>query len=66
MTDPIKLDKLAYSLQNFAEAVDLSVDKIQQHIRRGELVPSYVDSKPLIMQEEGLRWLRTRPAEKAS
>lgn len=50
------LDKLA--------AVDLSVEKVRQHITRGELVPSYVDSKPLIMREEGERWLRARPAEK--
>lgn len=60
------LDKLAYSLPNFAKAVDLSIEKVRQHIDRGELVPSYVDSKPIIMQEEGLRWLRARPAEKPS
>lgn len=58
------LDKLAYSIPNFAKAVDLSVEKVRQHIERGELVPSYVDSKPLITQEEGLRWLRSRPAER--
>jgi hypothetical protein len=63
MTAPT-LDKLAYSIPNFAAAVDLSIEKIRQHINRGELVPSYVDSKPLIMREEGERWLRARPAEK--
>jgi hypothetical protein len=62
MSIPV-LDKIAYSIPSFAKAVDLSVEKIRQHITRGELVPSYVDSKPLIMQEEGLRWLRARPAE---
>lgn len=61
----LTLDKLAYSLPNFAKAVDLSLEKVRQHIARGELVPSYVDSKPLIMREEGERWLRSRPAEKA-
>lgn len=65
MTSPT-LDKLAYSIPNFAVAVDLSIEKIRQHIARGELVPSYVDSKPLIMREEGERWLRSRPAEKVS
>lgn len=64
MTAPIVLDKLAYSIPNFAAAVDLSVEKVRQHIERGELVPSYVDSKPLIMREEGERWLRSRPAER--
>lgn len=63
MTD-IKLDKLAYSLDNFAAAVDLSKEKVRQHIDRGELVPSYVDHKPLIMREEGERWLRSRPSER--
>lgn len=62
MTTPV-LDKLAYSIPNFAKAVDLSIEKVRQHIERGELVPSYVDSKPLITKEEGLRWLRSRPAE---
>lgn len=63
MTEPV-LTKLAYSIPNFAKAVDLSIEKVRQHIERGELVPSYVDSKPLITQEEGMRWLRARPAER--
>ena len=56
--------KISYSIPNFAKVVDLSVEKVRQHIDSGELVPSYVDSKPLIMHEEGLRWLRARPAER--
>lgn len=65
-TQPLVLEKLAYSIPNFATAVDLSVEKVREHIRRGELVVSYVDSKPLIMREEGERWLRARPAERAA
>lgn len=65
MSDPV-LDKLAYSIPNFAKAVDLSVEKVRQHLVSGELVASYVDSKPLIMREEGERWLRARPAERVS
>jgi len=64
-TPPV-LDKLAYSIPNFAKAVDLSIEKVRQHIERGELVPSYVDSKPLIMREEGERWLRARPSERVA
>lgn len=60
----IALDKIAYSLDNFAKAVDLSKEKVRQHIDRGELVPSYVDHKPLIMREEGERWMRSRPTER--
>lgn len=58
------LNKLAYSIPAFAEACDLSIEKIRQHIDRGELVRTYVDSKPLIMREEGERWLRSRPSER--
>lgn len=57
------LDKLAYSIPNFAKAVDMSIEKVRQHIAKGALVPSYVDYKPLIMREEGERWLRSLPAE---
>lgn len=63
LQERVTLEKLAYSIPNFAAAVDLSIEKVRQHIARGELVPSYVDSKPLIMREEGERWLRARPAE---
>lgn len=67
MTEKIlRLPQLAYSLDNFALAVDVSKEKIRQHIERGELVPSYIDSKPVIMKEEGERWLRARPAEKVA
>lgn len=53
-----------YSIPAFAAAVSLSAEKIRQHIRRGELVPSYVGAKPLIRKDEGLRWLATLPAER--
>ncbi|HEY4267564.1 MAG TPA: hypothetical protein VGM94_05165 [Galbitalea sp.] len=58
------LDKLAYSIPNFAEAVDLSVTTIRDHIDAGNLVPSYPNSKPIITRAEGERWLRSLPAEK--
>lgn len=60
----IKIDKLSYSLDDFAVAVGLSKEKVRQFIARGELVPSYADAKPLIMREEGERWLRSLPAER--
>ncbi len=63
MTEPI-LDKLAYSIPNFAAAVDVSIEKVRQQIDRGYLVKSYIDSKPVILREEGLRWLRSLPNEK--
>lgn len=60
----VVLDKLAYSIPNFAQAVDLSIQQVRNHIAAGELVPSYSGAKPLIMREEGERWLRSLPAER--
>lgn len=60
----VKLEQLAYSIPNFAKAVDVSLEKVRQHIDRGNLVKSYIDSKPVILREEGLRWLRSLPNEK--
>lgn len=57
------LSKLAYSLDEFAEAVSLSKAQLRKHIERGELVPAYSGTKPLITRAEGERWLSTLPAE---
>lgn len=59
-----ELDKLAYSLPNFAKAVDLSVDTVRKAIERGDLIPGYPNSKPIVSKAEGERWLSTLPAEK--
>jgi len=61
---PLVLDKLAYSLDEFADAVSLSKEFIRQQIAAGLLTPSYAGTKPLIMREEGERWLRSLPAER--
>lgn len=63
-TAPVRLDKLAYSLDSFAEAVDMSKEFIRQQIAADRLVPSYAGSKPLILAEEGRRWLQSLPNEK--
>lgn len=57
------LEGIAYPYPVAARKAGISLDKLRQHIERGELVPSYVDSKPVIMHEELVRWLRSRPAE---
>lgn len=64
MSAPVILDKLAYSIPNFAKAVDLSVEAVRQQIRDGALVPSYPNSKPLISRAEGERWLKSLPSER--
>ena len=56
--------KLAYNYRLAASMADVSIEKLRQHVDRGELTPSYIDSKPVIMHEELERWLRTRPSDK--
>ena len=58
------LDKLAYSLDEFASAVSVHKNTIRNAIDAGDLVPAYVGSKPLITRAEGERWLRSLPAER--
>lgn len=61
------LDKLAYSIPNFANAVDLSVDTIRKAIDKGDLIPSYptiAGRKPIISKTEGERWLSALPTER--
>lgn len=56
-------EPLAYSLPQLAAAVGISLAKLRQCIGRGELVPSYVGTKPIVTREEALRWLRCLPDE---
>lgn len=61
------LDKLAYSIPNFANAVDLSVDSIRKAIDNGDLIVSYptkAGKKPIITKTEGERWLSALPNER--
>lgn len=66
MKNPPKLEKLAYTLQEFAEAVSLSDEQLRYHIKRNELVPRYSGTKPLITVAEGERFLRSLPEERVS
>ncbi|WP_258369885.1 hypothetical protein [Curtobacterium sp. MCPF17_003] len=64
--EPSCTDRLAYSIPNFAKAVDLSVDTIRKAMDNGDLLPSYptrAGRKPIITHEEGLRWLRSLSQE---
>lgn len=64
MTDSPSLDKLAYSLEEFALVVSLSTEQLRRHIKRNELVPRYSGSKPLITKAEAERFLRALPEER--
>jgi len=59
-------DKLAYSIPNFAKAVDLSVDTIRKAIDKNDLLVSYPTSagrKPIITRKNGEKWLDSLPVE---
>lgn len=59
------LDKLAYSIPNFAKAVDLSETTVRKAIDNGDLIPAYpAVKKPLITKSEGERWLSALPNER--
>lgn len=64
MKDAPKLDKLAYSLEDFAAAVSLSDEQLRFHIKRNELVPRYSGAKPIITAAEAERFLHSLPYEK--
>lgn len=55
--------RLALTLPEAARATGYSLEGIRQIIRLGQLVPSYANSKPVVMVEELERWLRSLPAE---
>ncbi|MBP5800780.1 hypothetical protein J2D78_01655 [Microbacterium maritypicum] len=64
MTDLAVLDKLSYSIENFAKATDYGVTTIREAIDAGDLVARYANSKPVITREDGLLWLRSLRTEK--
>jgi hypothetical protein len=60
-----QLDKLAYSIPNFAKAVDLSETTVREAINKGDLIPSYpARKKPIIPTDEAKRWLAALPVER--
>lgn len=59
-------ERLAYTVQEFAAATGLGVTTIRDAIKKNEIVPSFVGTKPLISRREGERWIESLPAERAS
>ena len=61
-----ELEQLAYSIPNFAKAVDLSVDTIRKAIDKNDLLVSYPTTagrKPIITRKNGEKWLDSLPVE---
>ncbi|WP_298745335.1 helix-turn-helix domain-containing protein [uncultured Microbacterium sp.] len=61
---PATVERRALTIAEASLSVGVSVDKIRQHIERGELVATYVDFKPVIAVKELDRWLESLPNER--
>lgn len=55
--------RLALTIPEAAASVGYSLEGLRQQIRAGYLVPSYANSKPVVMVDELKRWLTALPAE---
>lgn len=56
--------KLAYSLEEAAEATGYGQTTLKVAIRRGELVARYANAKPVIPATELQDWLDSLPKER--
>lgn len=59
----IRKTKLAYNLDEAAEATGYSASTLRIAIRRNDLVARYANTKPILLAEELLDWLRSLPTE---
>lgn len=55
--------RLSLSISEAAAATGYGPDTLRQQVRDNYLVPSHANSKPVIMVEELIRWLRSLPAD---
>lgn len=62
---PVVFNRLAWTVKNFAEVVDLSETTIREEIASSRLISRFPrDSKQLITLVDGLAWARSLPTEK--
>lgn len=57
------MSKIAYSIEQAAEAVGYSTDTIRRAIRNNDLSVKYANSKPVILASELESWLTSLPSE---
>ena len=55
--------KLAFSIEEAAEATGYSTDSIRKAIRKNDLSVKYANSKPVILASELESWLNALPSE---
>jgi hypothetical protein len=57
------IPKLAFTFEEAAAATGYGKTVIKMAVRRGDIIPSYANSKPVIRLEELQHWLEALPAE---
>ncbi|MFE4078538.1 helix-turn-helix domain-containing protein [Paenarthrobacter sp. YIM B13468] len=55
--------KLAFTYQEAADSVGVSVRSLQRIVERGEMAVKYIGSKPVIPAAELAAWLESLPSE---
>jgi hypothetical protein len=55
---------LAYAVKDAAEAVGISPAKLEEIIRRGDVIVRWVDGKRILTAKELLAWLDSLPVDK--
>jgi hypothetical protein len=55
---------LAYAVKDAAEAVGISPAKLEEVIRRGDIIVRWVDGKRILTVNELLIWLDSLPMDK--
>lgn len=64
MTKPrLEVERLAYTVQQLAQALGLSDQQIYNHIERGDLTPKYSGTKQIIPVREAQRFVDALPDE---
>lgn len=56
------MSKLAYSIEEAAEATGYSTDTVRRAIRNNDLSVKYANSKPVILASELESWLNALPS----
>jgi excisionase family DNA binding protein len=60
------MSKIAFSIEEAAEATGYSTDTIRRALRRGDMTARYANSKPVILATELKEWLEALPTEAPS
>lgn len=60
---PLDKSKLAYDLDETAEATGYSTSTLRIAIRRHDLIARYANTKPVLLARDLLDWLRSLPTE---